>query len=105
MTDLPIICTLEGAAARDERAAEFADLFARALSRCERTPHGARLHLRAEPEVETNVRDLAQREAACCPFFTFAVEPNAGELWWDASVPDNEAARAILDLLDGLAER
>jgi hypothetical protein len=43
------------------------------------------------------VRDLAAREKACCAFFSFAVTVHDDEVWWDASVVDDDAARQILD--------
>jgi hypothetical protein len=42
------------------------------------------------------MRSAAAREKACCGFFAFEVTRHGGEVWWDAAVIDNDAARAIL---------
>jgi hypothetical protein len=81
----------------DERIAEYRRLFGEALLGRERTPEGTRYRFRAAPGVEAWVRDLAAREKACCAFFAYEVSVRDGEVLWDAAVPDNEAARALLD--------
>jgi hypothetical protein len=88
----------------DERLAEYRRLFATALAGRDRTATGIRFRFRRGPDVDAWVRDLAARELACCPFFTFVLEVHGDELWWDASVPDDEAARTMLDLLFALAD-
>jgi hypothetical protein len=101
----PIACDMSGAAdTLDERLAEYRRLFSAALIARERNGTGIRFRFRLEGGVEAWVRDLAAREVACCPFFTFVVAPHADELWWDASVPDDDAAVAMLDLLYRLAD-
>jgi hypothetical protein len=87
-----------------ERLAEYQRLFAQALVGRERTPDGTRFRFRAEPGVEAWVRDLAAREKACCAFFTFTVASLDGEVLWDATVVDDEAARAILEELYALPD-
>jgi hypothetical protein len=101
----PIACDMSGAPdTLDERLAEYRRLFTDALTARERTETGVRFRLRADPDVEARVRDLAARELACCAFFAFDIRRAGAELWWDASVPDDDAAREILDLLYGLAD-
>jgi hypothetical protein len=80
-----------------ERLAEYAQLFARALIGGARTPDGVLFRFRADEGVEAWVRDLAAREKACCAFFTFTVTGNKTAIIWQASVPDNEIALALLD--------
>ena len=101
----PIVCDMTDAPDTDaERLAEYQRLFAQALVGRERTPGGTRFRFRAEPGVEAWVRDLAAREKACCAFFTFTVTCLDGEVLWDASVVDDEVARAILDELYALPD-
>jgi hypothetical protein len=101
----PIVCDMTDAPDTDaERLAEYQRLFAQALVGRERTPDGTRFRFRAEPGVEAWVRDLAAREKACCAFFTFSVTSLDGEVLWDASVVDDEVARAILDELYALPD-
>jgi hypothetical protein len=97
-TTTPIACDLTSA--RDtgaERMMEYQRLFARALVGRERTAEGIRFRLRAADGVETWVRDLAAREKECCPFFDFRVTSDGGEVHWDATVVDDDIARAVLD--------
>jgi len=81
----------------EERLAEYRRLFAHALVGRERTADGIRLRLHADDGVEEWVRDLAAREKACCPFFDFRIAIVAGEVHWDATVVDDDLARAMLD--------
>jgi hypothetical protein len=94
----PIVCDMTGAHdTAAERVAEYGHLFAAALVGRERTPTGIRFRFRRDPGVEDWVRDLAGREQACCAFFTFTISAVGHEVRWDASVPDDETARAVLD--------
>ena len=94
----PILCNMTGAPdTAAERLATYAALFDDALVGRERTPEGARFRFRNEPDIEHRVRELAQLEQACCAFFSFAIEAREQEIWWDASVPDDDMARQALD--------
>jgi hypothetical protein len=103
--DVPAIaCDLtEAPDTAEERMAEYARLFDRALTGRDRTDEGVRLRFRADEGVEAWVRDLAVREKACCPFYTFAVGTAGGEVWWDISLVngvaggDENTARTLLD--------
>jgi hypothetical protein len=99
MDETPVIaCDMTGAAdTPQERMAEYGRLFGAALVGRERTTDGIRFRLRADTGVEAWVRDLAAREKACCPFFDFAVSAEGGEVRWDATVLDDDTARAVLD--------
>jgi hypothetical protein len=87
----------------EERMAEYARLFARALVGRERTDEGVRLRFRADEGVEAWVRDLAVREKACCPFYNFEVSGVGGQVWWDIGLVagiadgDEHTARTLLD--------
>ena len=94
----PIVCDMSGASdTGPERLLEYQRLFDQAFIGRERTAEGIRFHLRADDGIEAWVRDLADREKACCPFFSFTVATNAGEVMWDAAVIDDDIARDILD--------
>jgi hypothetical protein len=93
----PIACDMSNAPdTGPQRLAEYQRLFATALVGRERTPDGIRFRFRAEPGIEDWVRDLAAREKACCAFFGFGVSRVESEVLWDATVVDDDAARAIL---------
>jgi len=97
-----IICDMTGAAdTTAERMAEYRRLFARSLLGRDRTDTstgtGIRFRFRADAGLADWVRDLADREKACCAFFSFTVTASDDEIWWDASVIDDDLARQILD--------
>lgn len=103
MSQPPIACDMTNAPdTGPERMAEYRRLFAEAFVGRERTSAGIRFRLRAGPGIEDWVRDLAAREKACCPFFDFNVTTDDDEVRWDASVVDDDLARAILDELYAL---
>jgi hypothetical protein len=94
----PIVCDMSTATdTGPERMQEYSRLFAQALVGRERTATGIRFRFRADDGVEAWVRDLAAREKACCPFFDFAIASDGTQVHWDASVVDDDIARAILD--------
>jgi hypothetical protein len=91
------VCDMSGAAdTLAERMAEYRRLFAQSLVGRSRTGAGIRFRFRAGPGLADWVRDLARRENACCPFFRFTVKVSGNEVWWDASVVDDDAARQVL---------
>lgn len=101
----PIVCDMTNAQDTEaERLAEYAQLFARALISRTRTRDGVRFRFRADEGIEAWVRNLAAREKACCAFFTFTVTGNEAEIVWQASVPDNDIAIALLDEFYALPE-
>lgn len=116
-TTTPIVCDMTSAPdTGPERMAEYGRLFTRALVGRERTAEGIRFRLRADDGIEAWVRDLAAREKACCPFFDYHITTDGDEVRWDATVIDDDIARAILDEfyhlpdtvadgVDGLADR
>jgi hypothetical protein len=104
--DTPIVCDMSTAPdTAEQRLAEYHRLFATALISRERTRDSVRFRLRAEPGVEAWVRDLAAREKACCPFFGFDITTtDSGEVVWEATVIDDDTARAVLDEFSVLVE-
>jgi len=101
----PIACDMTNAPdTGPERMAEYQRLFTQALVGRERTGAGIRFRLRADQGVEDWVRDLAAREKACCPFYDFTVTTAGDEVHWDATVVDDDIARAILDEFHALPD-
>jgi hypothetical protein len=108
----PVVCDMTDAPDTGaERLAEYERLFTTALVGRERSGEGIRFRFRADPGLEDWVRDLAAREKACCAFFTFDIAVHGDEVWWDASVVDDDLAGQIIDeyyrlpdtLVDGAA--
>jgi hypothetical protein len=94
----PIVCDMSGAPdTGPERLREYQRIFSQALIGRERTADGIRFRFRVQPGIEAWVRDLAAREKACCAFFTFSITALGEEVRWDATVIDDDIARAILD--------
>lgn len=92
-----VACDMSGAPdTLAERAAEYRRLFTQALTGRERSEAGIRFRFRADPGVAEWVRDLADREKACCSFFNFTVAADHEEVRWDASVIDDVIARRVL---------
>jgi hypothetical protein len=83
----------------DQRLADYARLFERALARRERRPDGVEFRFRASPEVRETVEDLAQREAACCPFLDYRIETTGDELAWVITNPLRGERRATADVI------
>ena len=101
---IPIVCDMSSAVDTPaERLETYAALFAEALVGRERTEDGIRFRFADRPGVHARVLDLAVKEKACCPFFTFAVDVHGEEVWWDASV-GADAARAVLEGFFALPE-
>jgi hypothetical protein len=93
-----IACDMTGAPDTPaERLAEYQRLFSQSLLGRDRTAAGIRFRFRADPGLADWIRDLASREKACCAFFSFEVTASGQEVWWDASVTDDDVARQILD--------
>jgi hypothetical protein len=94
----PVVCDMTGAPdTGTERLGEYQRLFSQALAGRERTAAGVCFRFRAQPGIEAWVRDLAAREKACCAFFAFTITARGEEVRWDATVIDDDIARAVLD--------
>jgi len=93
-------CTLP-TAERPLRLAEFDRLFATSARRVSRLDGGRlRIDLSGGRGLVAQVRNLAERETACCSFFTFAVEGSDEALVLEVSVPPGRR-----DILAALADR
>jgi hypothetical protein len=95
--DTQIVCDMTTAPdTAQERIAEYGRLFAEALIGREKTAQGIRFRFRAAPGIEAWVRDLAGREKACCAFYDFTVTAVDDQVLWEATVVDDDVARALL---------
>ena len=92
-------CTLP-TTQRPLRLDEFDALFAESVRTVERTADTVRMHLTGATGLRGRVRDLAERETACCSFFTFLVDGHDGDLRLEISAPPERR-----DILIALAER
>ncbi|MFJ3519673.1 MULTISPECIES: hypothetical protein [unclassified Streptomyces] len=97
---VPQSCTLP-TEARPLRVAEWDALLAERLTSLSRPePLRLRLALVGGPGVEDRVRDLVERESACCSFFAFTISPGEGAIVLDIAVDHNHAV-----VLEALAVR
>jgi len=92
---VPRACTLL-TAEQPLRVAEFDALFATAVGP-PRRPAPSRLEVVLAAEAEQLARDLVAREAGCCSFFAFTVQPGAGGTELAVEVP--AAHVAVLDAI------
>jgi hypothetical protein len=95
--DIQIVCDMTSAPdTAEERVAEYRRLFAEALIGRDKTAQGIRFRFRAAPGIEAWMQDLAAREQACCSFYGFTVTTADDQVLWDATVVDDDLARALL---------
>jgi hypothetical protein len=96
---VPESCTLP-TAEQPLRAAEFDELFASALRGIARTAPTT-VEFQLDASAEGTARALAERESACCSFFTFTFSTDpAGQLLLEVTVP-----AAHIAVLEGLFSR
>ncbi len=76
VTRVPIACSLTATEAGD-RMDEWRSFVAAHVDARAADDAGIRLRLRPGDDALLAAADLAEREKACCPFFTFAVEIDA----------------------------
>jgi hypothetical protein len=88
-----------------ERMAEYGRLFEHALVARDRTANAVIWRFTARAGVEAWVRDLADREAACCPFLDYAVTDHEGQITYTISGDDDPTVQAILDEVDNLPDQ
>jgi hypothetical protein len=87
-----------------QRLAEYGRLFGHALVGRERTSDAVIWRFAARAGVEAWVRDLADREAACCPFLTYTVTTNDGQVSYQIAAGADSTMQAILDEFHQLPE-
>jgi hypothetical protein len=94
---IPISCSLEQSDAQSQLA-EWQGVLRQVVYRSERvSPNRLELKLIPDSEIAPVIR-LAQREVACCPFFTFTFEIGADGSVLAVDVPDD-----AIEILDHLA--
>ena len=115
----PVACDMTTAEdSLAERLTEYRRLFDRALIARESTETSTTFRLVDRPEVREWVLDLVRREAACCPFLSFEVDADGGQIDWrttglgatDITIFDEFLATAHRDdssteIAQGLTER
>lgn len=102
----PLVCDMTTAPdTPQERIAEYARLFEHALTGRERTTDAVIWRFTERAGVEAWVRDLSDREAACCPFLTYTVTAADGEVAYQIAAGDEPMMQAILDELHQLPDR
>ncbi len=92
-------CTMP-TAERPLRLAEFDALFAETVRSVAYENDLVRMHLSGAAGLRDRVRDLADRETACCSFFSFVVDGESDDLMLEVSVPPEHR-----DILKALASR
>ena len=85
---------------RPLRLAEFDSLFADAVRSVAYEGDQVRMHLTGPAGLRERVRDLAERETACCSFFSFVIDGETDDLTLEIAVP-----REHRRILEGLAQR
>ena len=81
--DARIACDMRGAQdTLTQRLAEYRRLFQHALLDRESTATATTFRFAARPGVRDWVCDLAQREAACCPFLSYEIVEEDEEIVW-----------------------
>ena len=94
---IPIACTLRPSEA-SYQLDEWQEMLRRVVAGAHRVSAN-RLELSLSPDADIeSVIGLAQREVACCAFFSFAIDIRADRLVLAVEVPDD--AVDILDELD-----
>lgn len=93
---IPIACSLSDADAT-QQLGEWRDLGA-ALTGSAEVDGGVRL--RFDASVEATLRDLARREAACCPFLSLVVARDEADGTVTVDVTSTQAdARPVIDAI------
>ena len=91
MTRVPIACTLAPNEAED-RGAEWRSFLAQNVEELQLDNTVARVRLRPGDQVLITTVDLAEREKACCGFFSFSIELDRSARWLRVEVPVDAAA-------------
>jgi hypothetical protein len=99
-SDLPIACSLS-ADELPRRLAEIGAIGGEALRSVE--PDGV-LRFRADPSIRQRLEAVIAAESECCPFLTFELREDAGELLLTiAAAQDGEPL--VRELIDAFAAR
>lgn len=102
----PLACDMTTAPdTPQQRMAEYARLFEHALTRSERTSDAVIWRFTARAGVHAWVRDLADREADCCPFLTYTVTEHDGEVTYQIAGDKEPMIQTILDEIHQLPDQ
>lgn len=95
----PLVCDMTDAPdTPQERMSEYGRLFDHALIGRERNGAGLIFRFEPRPGVYEWIRDLSQREAACCPFFDYTISTTDNdEITWLIATDGDPVAESILD--------
>jgi hypothetical protein len=97
-SDLPIACSLS-ADELPRRLAEIGAIGQEALRAVE--PDGT-LRFDADPSIRQRLEAVIAAESQCCPFLTFELREDAGELLLTIAA-DDDAAPLVGELIDAFA--
>jgi hypothetical protein len=96
--DAPIACDMSSAPdTLGERLAEYRRLFEHALTGRESTATATTFRFAAHPGVREWVCNLAEREAACCPFLSYEIDEEGEEIIWTIAGGLGASDMAVLD--------
>jgi hypothetical protein len=96
--DAPIACDMSNAQdSLAERLAEYRRLFEHALVARKSTASATTFRFEARPGVREWVRDLAIREAACCPFLSYEIDEEGEAILWTVAGGLGASEMGILD--------
>jgi hypothetical protein len=102
----PLVCDMTTAPdSPQDRLAEWARIFDHALAGRERTAAAVIWRFTARAGVEEWARDLAEREAACCPFLTYAVTAREGQVLFRIDGDTDPMVQAALDEIHDLPDQ
>ena len=96
MSELPILCTLDGATLARRQAQLSSQLFGEARN-SEPLPDGRRWRFSSSPDILTRIAAMIEAERQCCRFLRFAIaaQPDLGEITLDVTGP--AGTREFLD--------
>lgn len=94
---VPIACTLS-LDERPTRVQEFASLARHAVA-WSRPGNALALRFVDRADVETQIRDLSQKEEGCCAFLSFDVRRRDESLVWTITAPNAETVPALDEFL------
>ena len=101
----PFACDMTGAPdTPQDRLAEYGRLFAHALVGRERRSDSVEFRFASKVGVAEWVADLARREAACCPFFSYRVTADGDHVIWRTGSDGGAEAQVMLDELHELPD-
>jgi hypothetical protein len=96
----PVACALDPADLAD-RYSRWEKLMAQAMTGRAEIADGLRLFFRREPGAEERLRALAAVENECCPWATWTVRAESGQIVLDARSASAEGVAVLHDMFAG----